>query len=240
MEHPFLHSEEIDKIAPAFVAAQAEMESAPKSADNPYFNSRYAPLPAIVEMLRPILAKHELAIMQTFTPHEGESVLLSTTLLHSSGQWLGGVLSVPVKKADPQAVGSAITYGRRYSLSALLGVVSDDDDDGNAAADATERAEASQPRPQQRPSAAIADAGMDAEFGTWHGRLLSCEKTEGEKNGKPWTRYALKCPDSPIFSTFDTTDGDKAETLVGEPVQIAWQRKGKFYNLVDIFPEETA
>jgi hypothetical protein len=131
-------SESIAKIAPAFVAAQAEFDHVSKEADNDFFKSKYATLAACIEVVKPILAKHDLAVMQgAVTPVFAEAsagILIQTRLLHSSGEWMEDEgLRLPLAKNDPQGVGSAVTYGRRYSLLALLGVAPDDDDDGNAA-----------------------------------------------------------------------------------------------------------
>ena len=237
MNHPFRHSEELDKIAPAFVEAQAELESVPRTAENPFFNSKYAPLEHIVEHLRPILAKHGLAILQTFEPSDNGHVPLSTTLLHSSGQWMGGVLSVPIKKGgDPQAVGSAITYGRRYSLSALLGVVADDDDDGNAATPPRSNATADT-RTQQRnqaPSETPSSPAPEGNEGIWEGKLIEVKETTGNTNGREWLKWTAVCAGSPGFSTFSETLGAAAAELLDHDVAIQWERKGKFYNFVGI------
>jgi ERF superfamily len=129
----------IVKLSAAIVAAQAEFESVAKTADNPFFKSKYADLPAVVRAASPILAAHELAVVQTLGTEDGRDTL-TTRLLHSSGQFLEDTMRLHLPKTDPQGHGSATTYARRYAYMAILGLVADDDDDGNAASPATPRA----------------------------------------------------------------------------------------------------
>lgn len=126
-------SESIDKLLPAFVAFQSDMPSVPKDAVNPHFRSKYASLGAITEATRPHLAKHGLAVTQSLVWRDGVQLLV-TRVIHASGQWMqdGGYALNPTKN-DPQGMGSAVTYARRYTLGATLGIVTEDDDDGNAA-----------------------------------------------------------------------------------------------------------
>lgn len=124
-------SEEIKDISTALSKAQGELENANKNATNPHFRNNYADLATILNVVRPVLAKHGLAITQH--PSFGDGIVYVTSLLsHSSGQWMQSCISTPVSKADAQGVGSAITYCRRYSLAAIAGI-SQEDDDGNAA-----------------------------------------------------------------------------------------------------------
>ncbi len=116
----------------AISAAQGEFTTVEKGKDNPFFKSKYAPLDSIIEMVRPILAKHGLSVIQfTDIPEAGNGVIVETVITHSSGEYISGRLLMPVTKVDPQGAGSALTYGRRYGLAAALGIVSDEDVDGN-------------------------------------------------------------------------------------------------------------
>jgi len=126
-------SEQINEIATALAKAQAELKAASKDAENPHFKSKYADIASIIEALKP-LSKHGLAFAQ-FPETAEEGIIVSTLLMHTSGQWLRTDVPIPVSKADAQGYGSAITYGRRYGLQALCGLAADDDD-GNAAAGA--------------------------------------------------------------------------------------------------------
>lgn len=135
-----VQSERIDKLAPALIALQADLPTVKREARNPYFNNRYATLGSIIEATRDLLRKHGFAICSTFSQPAGDSVPIHTRLLHSSGQWIQSNLHMPLGKApSPQAVGSAITYGRRYGICAVLNIALDDDDDGNAAQKSAER-----------------------------------------------------------------------------------------------------
>lgn len=138
-------SESIAKISPALVAAQAQLRPIAKDAKNPAFRSRYASLDAIMEAVRPALAANGLALVQgTVHPEtNGDGRLVGITVqskvVHVSGEWMASVVPVPVGKADAHGLGSALSYGRRYGVSALLALTTDEDDDGNAAAVQTSR-----------------------------------------------------------------------------------------------------
>ncbi len=125
----------IDQLAAAFVAFQADLKPVDKSANNPFFKSKYAPLPEVMKAVQPLLAKHSLAVAQFPTHLEGQSAL-RTILLHESGQSIEDTTPLLLVKDDPQAQGSAMTYARRYGVMAVLGMVADEDDDGNAASHA--------------------------------------------------------------------------------------------------------
>ena len=127
-------SDQINELAQALAAAQAEMKQPGKNAKNPHFGNRYADLNEVITTATPILAKHGLSVTQT-TSCEGGMVVLHTTLMHVSGQWISSSYPVTPVKPDPQGYGSAMTYARRYSLSAIVGLAADDDDDGEAASD---------------------------------------------------------------------------------------------------------
>lgn len=124
----------IGALAKALAAAQGELEDAKKDASNPAFKgSKYATLASVRAALSKVLPKHDLAVVQGFEPSGDDGVCIVTTLMHSSGEWIRSAIYMPVTKKDAQGFGSACTYGRRYSLAAIVGVASDDDDDGNAA-----------------------------------------------------------------------------------------------------------
>ena len=124
-------SESIGALAAALAKAQAQMTVAVKGSANPFFKSKYADLASIMEAVRKPLTDNEIAVVQT-TDIDERGVVVETVLMHSSGEWISGrLLMVPVK-TDPQGIGSAITYGRRYGLQSMVSLPSDDDD-GNAA-----------------------------------------------------------------------------------------------------------
>lgn len=125
----------INELAAALAIAQGKMEGAAKDTANPFFKSKYADLSSVTGAVRTGLCGTGLSYVQVI--HDGEHAAgIETIILHSSGQTLStGVVRVPVAKADAQGYGSALTYARRYSLSAAFGVAPEDDD-GNAAAKA--------------------------------------------------------------------------------------------------------
>jgi hypothetical protein len=157
-------SDAIDKIATALAAAQGEMDGAKKSARNPFFNSKFADLASVKDALREPFAKHGLSTVQfpqtaySGTPEAFEwtakrsgevrhgvrvfcTVTVETRLMHTSGQWLEDSVSAMLPNGDPQAVGSAITYLRRYALQAIAGIATEDDDAETAqGSDRAERA----------------------------------------------------------------------------------------------------
>lgn len=121
------HSEQVDQLAAALVKAQAVMGGAKKDSANPFFKSTYADLESVWDACREPLTSNGLAVVQT-TDREDAGVVVVTTLLHNSGQWMRGRLTVRPVKDDPQGVGSCITYARRYALAAIVGVYQTDDD----------------------------------------------------------------------------------------------------------------
>jgi len=133
-------SDNINELAAALSKAQSSLIAAKKDSKNPFFGSKYASLEAVWDSCRDTLGKNNLSICQTMAYHDGES-FLCTTLLHSSGQFLQGEQRLNPVKNDPQGMGSSISYARRYGLSAILGIVADEDDDGNAASGNKEKAE---------------------------------------------------------------------------------------------------
>jgi len=124
-------SDKIDKLASALSKAQSEMKGAEKKSINPFFNSGYADLHTVIESSFPHLTKNGLSVIQGNESRPGE-FFVTTMLLHESGQWIKSKLKMPIEKATAQSVGSVITYGRRYGLSAITGIAQYDDD-GNAA-----------------------------------------------------------------------------------------------------------
>ena len=124
-------SEALDKLAGALSKAQSEMKGAEKKSVNPFFKSGYADLHTVIESSFPSLTKYGLSVIQGNESKPGE-FFVTTMLLHESGQWIKSKLKMPIEKATAQSVGSVITYGRRYGLSAITGIAQYDDD-GNVA-----------------------------------------------------------------------------------------------------------
>jgi hypothetical protein len=163
------HSEKIDALAAALAKAQGKITGAKKDSENPFFTSKYADLASCWDACRDAIAENGLAVVQTTkrgnpvtikwdttNPTSGdvtsysvdtEELVVTTTLLHESGQWLASDLPMIPRDASPQGMGSALTYGRRYGLTAMLGIAQVDDD-GNAASGRTNGAMKGAHRPQ--------------------------------------------------------------------------------------------
>ena len=125
-------SESISEIAKALNEVRKNIKQPEKSANNPFFKSKYVMLEGVVDAIDKALPKG-FTYTQEVTS-DGNQISVSTILLHESGQYIQfDPLNVPVTKNDAQAFGSAETYARRYTLSAVFGVTSDVDDDGNSA-----------------------------------------------------------------------------------------------------------
>lgn len=116
----------------ALAKAQGELENASKNAANPHFRSKYADLAEVLNTVRPTLAKHGIALLQS-TEFDGSLVTVVTVLAHTSGGVVESRASCVPAKTDAQGIGAATTYLRRYSLASMTGVAQEDDD-GNAAA----------------------------------------------------------------------------------------------------------
>jgi hypothetical protein len=162
-------SEQIADLAAALVKAQAEMKPAAKESKNDHFKSKYADFSSVWEACRGPLTTHGIAVLQEVTLTE-PGVCVSTRLLHSSGQWIQfEPLTVPVGKRDAHGVGSATSYGKRYALSAAVGVVAEDDD-GNAAVETAPVAVKAKPAGYDEWAldiTAAAENGLDALREAW-------------------------------------------------------------------------
>lgn len=128
-------STQLNELFMALSKAQGEMESCGLESDNPFFKSKYAKLPAIIKASRPALIKHGLCVTQDISSNEKGQIVVRTILAHSSGQFIPSEISYTPAKTDIQSLGSVITYLRRYSYAAVVGVIitDDEDDDGNEA-----------------------------------------------------------------------------------------------------------
>ena|ERR1039457_823370 len=124
-----MQSPEINELATALAKAQGEFGAIPKGEINPFFKSKYAGLPDVVLNASPILSKNGLAISQFIAQNETGEDILTTYLLHSSGQFIVHSMRLYLNKLDSQGMGSATTYARRYSYMSVLGLVADVDDE---------------------------------------------------------------------------------------------------------------
>jgi hypothetical protein len=153
-------SEQLNELAAALAKAQGAMQGAAMDRANPFFKSKYATLNSIWDAIRKPLADNGLAVVQTPDQVDGD-VILRTLLVHASGQWIVSDLRMRPAKADPQGIGSALSYARRYALAAMVGATSDEDDDGNGATQP--QAQPQKAQPQARPAAAPAESSTDSD-----------------------------------------------------------------------------
>ena len=237
-------SEEIDKIAAALVKSQGEVESPKKSVENDAFKKggkalKYADLDAIIKTVTPALAKNGLSQHQfTDTDIENKAVKITTMILHESGQYFfGDTLVLPAEsfgKFNAQTVGSAITYGRRYSLSAILGIASENDDDANSISgqDKADKQNNQQPKTYNKPPEAkvkiasyeekdrlmnklreyVAIRGMDDEAGLNQMVGWVCKQTKAKSFDvltSPQAFSATEKIDQLILAEFQKTDESK-------------------------------
>lgn len=120
------------KIIPALIRAKFNMGAALKDSSNPFFKSKYADLNAVKAACEPALATEKIAVFQPTVQKDGKNYV-QTLLLHESGEWFLADTEIVCSKAnDPQALGSAITYARRYGLQSLVGLGAEDDDGESA------------------------------------------------------------------------------------------------------------
>jgi hypothetical protein len=126
-------SDSIAELALALLMAQRALKPAAKDAENPFFNSRYADLGACMDAVKEAYNAENICIIQRPLDTDGSTICIETILLHTTGEYISGILRLKPTKADPQGLGSCLTYARRYALGAITGLVTEEDDDGNAA-----------------------------------------------------------------------------------------------------------
>lgn len=196
-------SDSIDQIATALAKAQASMKNAPLNKVNPHFKSKFADLAAVRDAVLPALTANGVAVVQAIDSHMagpdgagGPAVY--TRLIHTSGQWIESMCPIP-SGTDMQKMGSAITYARRYSLSAICGIAADEDDDANAVS-----APANGQQTKVAPKApegfddwltdleATADAGLDELKAAWTKSQPYLRKHLTDTNNAKWEALKAK------------------------------------------------
>ncbi len=142
-------SDSVIKIAPALLAAQKAMKAAAKDAENKHFKAKYSDLATVIDAVKEPLNSAGIAFMQTIG-NDSTGVMVRTTLLHESGEWMAATTYLPVPQQTPQAFGSGITYAKRYGLQSICGLPSEDDDGERA----SEPEKANAHRVETRPNTA--------------------------------------------------------------------------------------
>lgn len=120
-------SEKFDEILPALHKARSQFVKVKKDRQNTHLKNKYATLDSVLDAITPALTENKLMIMQDSERVEN-ALRVETTVMHISGQWAKFYFDIPIAKNDPQGVGSAFTYGRRYALAAAFGLSQADDD----------------------------------------------------------------------------------------------------------------
>jgi hypothetical protein len=238
---------EPSSIAAVLARALRDMRGPAKDGINPRFGQGYATLGAFIDAVKPILSKHDLAVSHDFVP-TGNGDLLCYTVIHSGDGESLRLAPIPVKvdSSNPQATGSAITYARRYSLSAALGIVADEDDDGNRASPEKNPAEA-EARPTRAPTpakAALPPAGVfpppDELAGEFTGVLV---KAWPPRPGKKGIGVDIETPEGKVkLGVFKEHHIADCKELEGSDVVVSWRRSkdGKYLNLEGILPTKLA
>lgn len=126
-----LKSESIKEIAAALSKCQGQMDAAKKESKNPYFKSTYADLASVIAAAKKPLSDNGLSICQIVEDDDATAVV-TTLFMHISGEWIEGKIKLRPVKADPQGMGSAITYARRYAYQSMVGLAAEDDDANDA------------------------------------------------------------------------------------------------------------
>lgn len=142
-------SESIVEISKAMAKFQAEVKQPFKDANNPFFKSKYVPLESVVESITSIAPKHGISFVQWASNDENGRVGVSTMIMHTSGEYIEfDPVYMNADKNTAQGAGALISYLKRYSLSAVFGITSDQDDDGNQASGNTNK---SKQQPKAKP-----------------------------------------------------------------------------------------
>lgn len=132
-------SDNVDKILPAVMKVKAKLQAVSKSANNPFFKSKYADLNTHLDAVEPLLEENDLVLLQPVSVNAVGANVVSSIIIDKNGQFVSSEMTVVAKEADMQKLGSAITYARRYTLGALLSMKAEDDDGNFAAGKTAER-----------------------------------------------------------------------------------------------------
>ena len=220
-------------VSAALVAAQSKIRNVPFDSTNPHFGSKFVSLAAVLDAVRPILSAHGLALFQPASTANG-MVQVSTVFMHESGEQIAfPPLALPITdKTTAQALGSMVTYLRRYSLTAAVGIAGDEDTDGNDVSQpaparaparpvtASSAPAASKPAPAAKPAAAAPDASGGDVVGT----VVYLKSEPGEKNGRPYVKHRVgiqRANGEPVYYTsFSETVGELAAQVNKTDAQV--------------------
>jgi len=189
-------SEQINEIAAALAKAQSAMKNAALNKVNPHFKSKFADLASVRDAVTSALNANGIAVVQTID-HDGDGIAVRTRLIHSSGQWIGSACPIAFA-GDMQKMGSAITYARRYSLSAICGIAADEDDDANSAVELPQAKQTAKPKAPEgfdnwlADLEATADDGSEALKAAWLKSQPFLRKHLTDTDNAKWERLKAK------------------------------------------------
>ena len=237
-------SESIGKLTTALVNVQAKIKAAKKDSTNPFFHSKYADLNAVWDVCRGPLSDNGLAVIQT-SRVVGTEVAVVTTLAHVSGEWVRGELLLIPTKRDPQGIGSAMTYARRYALAAIVGIVADEDDDGNAASRPEEARRPQVPQTRETPvkstpaaSTKVSDAvPQAAELHTSSFEVSEPIPSKSKKGS--FYRKAMDSEGS-TFYVFDDHVLQDLSVANGKRVTVELKKDGNWTSIIGVIPQAAA
>ena len=206
------------KLAEALWKAQQEFPAIGKDSTNPHFKNKYASLDAIIATVRPILATYGLSLTQNSeATSEGKALNVFTTLVHQSGASVTACAYVPLAKQDAQGAGGALTYGRRYSLSALLCLATEDDDDGHRASQPApvERKRPAKAETSEKPTTGLPDfighsADRPMPFGNTKDKPLGEHTTDHLKKIRDWCLKKDDAAFGPLVKDINAVLTDRA------------------------------
>jgi hypothetical protein len=197
-------SENIETLAAALAKAQGVIANPGFDAVNPHYKNRYATLGAHIEAVRGAFPANGLSVVQAIETPERDRVSLTTRILHSSGQWIESTVSASTG-AKVQEIGSTVTYLRRYALAAIVGIVGEEDDDGESDRSTRERAPVARPAaaPAPRPSGGAAS-------------LTARLATPPARDKEPTNRIAADAVAPAATETLDASESSMSTRKVGD------------------------
>jgi hypothetical protein len=206
------------EFAGAIIAFQKEIKNIERNATNPFFSSSrlggmYADLDVVTEYLRPLLSKHNMAVIQSVGEYRDNCASVVTTLIHSSGELIDRAGSCPVAKQDPQGTMSAITYLRRYGIMAITGLAAQgEDDDGNKASGKNGQEKTPLAKKQKSP-VTPAPTSMHVNFSN----IVSVQEKTTAKN-TPYCAifYTDELGEEKVINTFHKTCAVQAREQIGK------------------------
>lgn len=216
-------SNELNELGVALAKAQGQIKNAVRDSDNPFFKSRYADLAAVWDVCRKPLSDNGLSIVQSVTS-DSDHHYVETMMLHSSGQWINDTVKLTLKADDMQAMGSAITYARRYSLAAFAGVAPDDDDDGNAASGKSDNKPAQKPQ-EAKPATQQAKV---VQSDTHHCPIHNVPFKHMQKGDKEWYSHKTDdgwCNERDVINKADAGEEKTTPADVEKGLKLSQQRE---------------